>query len=164
MRLTRFVGFLGIALLCAGQSLFAQSKQDRKEQKEKAVKEIVDSDRIKIDVDRAVPMAGRSVNLTSPYSLEMHGDSILSFLPYFGRAYAAPYGGGEGLTFKEVATEKEQTSKKKGRSEIKFRVKTQEDVYTFRVEVYPNGSATINVTPVNKQAITFYGDVALDFK
>lgn len=164
MRLTRLVGFLGIALLCVGQSLFAQSKQDRKEQKEKAVKEIVDSDRIKIDVDRAVPMAGRSVNLTSPYSLEMHGDSILSFLPYFGRAYAAPYGGGEGLTFKEVATEKEQTSKKKGRSEIKFRVKTQEDVYTFRVEVYPNGSATINVTPVNKQAITFYGDVALDFK
>ena len=104
------------------------------------VREIVDSGRIKIDVDRAVPMAGRSVNLTSPYSLEIHGDSILSYLPYFGRAYSAPYGGGEGLTFKEVATEKEQTSEKKGSSEIKFRVKTKEDVYMFRVEVYPNGS------------------------
>ena len=160
MRLTRLVGFLGIVLFCAGQSLFAQSKQERKEQKERVVREIVDSGRIKIDVDRAVPMAGRSVNLTSPYSLEIHGDSILSYLPYFGRAY----GGGEGLTFKEVATEKEQTSKKKGRSEIKFRVKTKEDVYMFRVEVYPNGSVTINVTPVNKQAITFYGDVALDLK
>ena len=107
MRLTRLVGFLGIVLFCAGQSLFAQSKQERKEQKERVVREIVDSGRIKIDVDRAVPMAGRSVNLTSPYSLEIHGDSILSYLPYFGRAYSAPYGGGEGLTFKEVATEKE---------------------------------------------------------
>ena len=155
MRLTRLVGFLGIVLFCAGQSLFAQSKQERKEQKERVVREIVDS---------AVPMAGRSVNLTSPYSLEIHGDSILSYLPYFGRAYSAPYGGGEGLTFKEVATEKEQTSEKKGSSEIKFRVKTKEDVYMFRVEVYPNGSVTINVTPVNKQAITFYGDVALDLK
>ncbi len=164
MRLTRFVGFLGIALLCAGQSLFAQSKQERNEQKEKTVKEIVDSGRIKIDVNRAVPMGGRSVNLTSPYSLEIHGDSIFSYLPYFGRAYSASYGGGEGLTFKEVATEKEQTSEKKGSSEIKFRVKTQEDVYTFRVEVYPNGLATINVMPVNKQAITFYGNVALDLK
>ena len=143
MRLTRLVGFLGIVLFCAGQSLFAQSKQERKEQKERVV---------------------RSVNLTSPYSLEIHGDSILSYLPYFGRAYSAPYGGGEGLTFKEVATEKEQTSEKKGSSEIKFRVKTKEDVYMFRVEVYPNGSVTINVTPVNKQAITFYGDVALDLK
>ena len=151
MRLTRLVGFLGIVLFCEGQSLFAQSKQERKEQKERVVREIVDSGRIKIDVDRAVPMAGRSVNLTSPYSLEIHGDSILSYLPYFGRAYSAPYGG-------------EQTSKKKGSSEIKFRVKTKEDVYMFRVEVYPNGSVTINVTPVNKQAITFYGDVALDLK
>lgn len=65
MRLTRLVGFLGIVLFCAGQSLFAQSKQERKEQKEKVVREIVDSGCIKIDVDRAVPMAGRSVNLTS---------------------------------------------------------------------------------------------------
>ena len=57
MRLTRLVGFLGIVLFCAGQSLFAQSKQERKEQKERVVREIVDSGRIKIDVDRAVPMA-----------------------------------------------------------------------------------------------------------
>ena len=147
MRLTRLVGFLGIVLFCAGQSfLLKVSKSGRS--KERVVREIVDSGRIKIDVDRAVPMAGRSVNLTSPYSLEIHGDSILSYLPYFGRAYSAPYGGGEGLTFKEVATEKEQTSEKKGSSEIKFRVKTKEDVYMFRVEVYPNGSVTINVTPV----------------
>ena len=55
MRLTRLVGFLGIVLFCAGQSLFAQSKQERKEQKEKVVREIVDSGCIKIDVDRAVP-------------------------------------------------------------------------------------------------------------
>ena len=57
MRLTRLVGFLGIVLFCAGQSLFAQSKQERKEQKERVVREIVDSGRIKIDVDRAVPVS-----------------------------------------------------------------------------------------------------------
>ena len=86
MRLTRLVGFLGIVLFCAGQSfLLKVSKSGRS--KERVVREIVDSGRIKIDVDRAVPMAGRSVNLTSPYSLEIHGDSILSYLPYFGRAY-----------------------------------------------------------------------------
>lgn len=155
---------MGIVLLFAGQSLFAQSKQERKEQKEKEIKEIVASGRFKIDVNRAVPMAGRSIPLTSSYSLAIQGDSILSYLPYFGRAYSAPYGGGGGLTFQEVATELEQASKKKDRSEIKFRVKTQDDVYTFRVEVFPNGSATIHVTPVNKQSITFYGDVASDLE
>ena len=55
MRLTRLVGFLGIVLFCAGQSLFAQSKQERKEQKERVVREIVDSGRIKIDVSILLP-------------------------------------------------------------------------------------------------------------
>ena len=77
------------------------------------VREIVDSGRIKIDVDRAVPMAGRSVNLTSPYSLEIHGDSILSYLPYFGRAYSAPYGGGEGLTLKKWRQRRSKPLKRK---------------------------------------------------
>lgn len=160
MRLTRLIGILGIALLCAGQSLFAQSKQERKEQKEREVKATVDSGRFTIDVNRAVPMSGRSVNLTSPYSLELRGDSVVSYLPYFGRAYSAPYGGGNGLNFQEQASEFEQTQKKKGGMELTFRVRTKEDVYAFRVDIFPNGSSTINVTPVNKQGITFYGEVA----
>lgn len=151
---------MGIALLCVGQSLFAQSKQERKEQKEKEVKETVESGRFTIDVNRAVPMSGRSVNLTSPYSLELRGDSIVSYLPYFGRAYSAPYGGGKGMNFQEKALEFEQISKKKGATAFKFRVRTDEDVYAFRVDVFPNGSSTISVTPVNKQGITFYGEVA----
>ena len=79
MRLTRLVGFLGIALLCAGQSLFAQSKQERKEQKERVVREIVDSGRIKIDVDRAVPMAG-SILLPPTHWKYMVTRSCLIFL------------------------------------------------------------------------------------
>lgn len=160
MRLKRLVGVLGIALICTGQSLFAQSKQERKEQREMEVKETVESGRFTIDVNRAVPMSGRSVNLTSPYSLELRGDSVISYLPYYGRAYSAPYGGGKGLNFQEQASEMEQTQKKKGSTELKFRVRTDEDVYAFRVEIFPNGSSTINVTPVNKQGITFYGEIA----
>lgn len=159
MRIKRFVGVLGIALLCVGQSLFAQSKQEKKEQKEMAVKEIVESGRFTINVNRAVPLSGRSVNLTSPYSLELRGDSIISHLPYFGRAYSAPYGGGNGMSFEEQAFAFEQTPKKKGGTELKFKVRTKEDVYTFRVEIFPNGSSTINVTPVNKQGITYYGEL-----
>ena len=86
MRLTRLVGiFRDLSFFVQGNPFCSRSKSGRS--KERVVREIVDSGRIKIDVDRAVPMAGRSVNLTSPYSLEIHGDSILSYLPYFGRAY-----------------------------------------------------------------------------
>ena len=96
MKNVRLFWLLGIVLLLAGQSLYAQSKKEKREQKANEVKELIDSKRFTIDVNRAIPMGGRSLNLTSPYSLEMRGDSVISYLPYFGRAYSAPYGGGDG--------------------------------------------------------------------
>ena len=54
---------------------------------------MIENGRFTIEVDRALPMGGRTVHLTTPYSLEMRGDSAISYLPYFGRAYSLPYGG-----------------------------------------------------------------------
>lgn len=160
MKKFRLVLVLGIALLAGGQSLFAQSKKEKREQKEMQVKEMIESGRFIIDVNRAVPMSGRAVNLTSSYSLELRGDSVLSYLPYFGRAYSAPYGGGKGLNFTDTVSEYDLSYDKKGVARIKFRTRTDEDNYAFNVQVFPNGSSTISVTPVNKQGITFYGEVA----
>lgn len=160
MKSVRFVLFLGIVLFWGGQSSFAQSKQEKKEQKEQAVKTVMESGRFTIDVNRAIPMKGRSVNLTSPYSLELRGDSVVSYLPYFGQAYSVPYGGGKGLRFDAPISEYKLSYKKKGVAEIQFRARTDEDYYTFNISVFPTGSATIHVTPVNKQSITFYGEVA----
>ena len=84
---------MGIVLFLGGQSLYSQTKKERKEQKAKEIKEMIDEQRFTIDVDRALPMGGRTVNLTTPYSFEMRGDSAISYLPYFGRAYSLPYGG-----------------------------------------------------------------------
>lgn len=160
MKNVRLFWLLGIVLLLAGQSLYAQSKKEKREQKANDVKELIDSKRFTIDVNRAIPMGGRSLNLTSPYSLEMRGDSVISYLPYFGRAYSAPYGGGDGLRFEKSITDYQTSFNKKGTAQIQFRAQTDDDTYTFNVQVFSNGSATINVTPVNKQNITFYGELA----
>lgn len=159
MKNVRLVFLLGIVLFLGGQSLFAQSKQEKKDQKEQAVKAVIESGCFIIDVNRALPMKGRSVNLTSPYSLELRGDSVMSYLPYFGQAYSVPYGGGNGLRFDAPVSEYKLTYTKKGVAEIKFRARTDEDNYTFNLSIYPSGSATINVTSVNRQSIVFYGEV-----
>ena len=83
-----------------GQSLYSQSKKEGEEQKAKEMKEMIENGRFTIEVDRALPMGGRTVHLTTPYSLEMRGDSAISYLPYFGRAYSLPYGGGDGCVLK----------------------------------------------------------------
>lgn len=160
MKNVKLFWLLGIVLVLAGQSLCAQTKKEKREQKAKEVKELIDSKRFTVDVNRAIPMGGRSLNLTSPYSLEMRGDSAISYLPYFGRAYSAPYGGGDGLRFEKSITDYQTSFNKKGTAQIQFRTRTDDDTYAFNVEVFPNGSATITVIPVNKQSITFYGELA----
>lgn len=160
MKYVRLFGLLGIVLVLTGQSLCAQTKKEKKEQKAKEVKELIDSKRFTVDVNRAIPMGGRLLNLTSPYSLEMRGDSAISYLPYFGRAYSAPYGGGDGLRFEKSITDYQTSFNKKGTAQIQFRTQTDDDTYAFSVQVFPNGSATITVIPVNKQSITFHGELA----
>ena len=164
MRNIRLFFFVGIVLFFGGQSLYSQSKKEREEQKAKEMKEMIENGRFTIEVDRALPMGGRTVHLTTPYSLEMRGDSAISYLPYFGRAYSLPYGGGDGMRFEESITDYQCSFNKKGTAQIQFRTRSDDDTFAFSVQVFSNGSATINVTPVNKQNITFYGELALEKK
>ena len=141
MRNIRLFFFVGIVLFFGGQSLYSQSKKEREEQKAKEIKEMIENGRFTIEVDRALPMGGRTVHLTTPYSLEMRGDSAISYLPYFGRAYSLPYGGGDGMRFEESITDYQSTFDKKGTARIKFVARTKEDTFRFDVQVFSNGSA-----------------------
>lgn len=162
MKRLSLVLIMGIALCVGGQSLFAannDSKKSKKEQKKEEVKEILDSGNYTIDVNRALPMNGRSVNLTSSYSLELRSDSAISYLPYFGRAYSVPYGGGDGLRFEKAITDYSLSYDKKGTAKIQFKARTEEDNFSFNVQVFSNGSTSISVTPVNRQAISYHGEL-----
>ena len=158
MRNIRLFFFVGIVLFFGGQSLYSQSKKEREEQKAKEIKEMIENGRFTIEVDRALPMGGRTVHLTTPYSLEMRGDSAISYLPYFGRAYSLPYGGGDGMRFEESITDYQCSFNKKGTAQIQSR--TKEDTFRFDVQVFSNGSAIISVTPTNRQNITYQGELA----
>ena len=160
MKNVRLFFLIGIVLMIGGQSLYSQNKKERKEQKAKEIKEMIEGGRFTIEVDRALPMGGRSVNLTTPYSLEMRGDSAISYLPYFGRAYSLPYGGGDGMRFEESITDYQLTFDKKGTARIKFVARTKEDTFHFDVKVFSKSSATIGVTSANRQNITYQGELA----
>ena len=53
MRNIRLFFFVGIVLFLGGQSLYSQSKKERKEQKAKEIKEMIENGRFTIEVDRA---------------------------------------------------------------------------------------------------------------
>lgn len=140
-------------------NVFAQTKRELKEQKEQAVKEKIVSENYKISVNTAYPRRGRNIQLTSTYSVEIRKDSVMSYLPFYGRAYSIPYGGGDGLIFKAPLAEYEMEMNKKGTAKVKFTARTPEDKFTFNISVFSNGSASINVNMQNRESISFSGEV-----
>jgi hypothetical protein len=112
-------------------------------------------------VNYANPMRWKQMYLTSEYDLRIRNDSAFAYLPYFGVAYSAPYGGGEGgIKFAEPMKDYSMmTAKKKGSWDIHFKVRGKEDVYEININIFNNGSATITVNSVNRDAIYFSGEV-----
>jgi hypothetical protein len=116
----------------------------------------------KMDFDRASSMARASFSLNYPYYVSVIHDRVESFLPYFGRAYNVPYGGGEGLNFTAPISDYKMTQDRKGRWVVTFDARTTEDLYQFRIEIYPAGSTYLSVSSTQKQVMSFNGKVDLD--
>ena len=151
MKTRKQILMLLLVMLAGIPTLSAQTKKEKKEQKKEAVRQLIVSEDYKIDVNTAMPMRGRSIPLTSQYSLQIRNDSVFSYLPYYGRAYSVPYGGGSGLIFNAPLV-------------IKFSARSPEDFFEFRAKVFPDGTTSIDVTMQNRQAISYRGEVDLDKK
>ncbi len=116
----------------------------------------------KVDFTRAYPMSAPSFPLNYPYYISVIGDRVESFLPYFGRAYTAVYGGGEGLRFEAPISDYTETLKKNGRREIDFTAVTDEDRYEFSLTIFPLGECDLSISAFRKQSISFSGQIDLD--
>lgn len=154
--------FLVISVFLLAVSAFCQTRAERKAAEEAAVMEMVNDTTYIINVTSALPMGWKTVQLSSYYSLEVAKDTVISCLPYFGRAYSVPYGGGKGLVFDGVAKDYKVTDGKDGSKEIGFTVTNEEDSYTFNLSVYPGGSAHINVSSGKRQPISYTGRVSME--
>jgi hypothetical protein len=155
-------GFI-LSMFMIGCSSSRGLTKEEKAAKEAALHKAIENREFVVDVNRMLPMSGRSQTLTTPYSLEINNDRVKSYLPYFGRAYSIPYGGGDGLSFESTITDYKSSFDSKGKAIIEFQTRTKEDRYSFRLEIFPNGSTSVNVTSVNRQGILFQG-IASDKK
>lgn len=165
MKKTVFL-FLIVALLsaCAVSEQAKMERAARKELLAKQVREGIENRHFTIDVRMAHPLRGRPLQLSSPYDLEVKGDTIVSYLPYFGRAYYVPYGGGKGLNFVGKITSYEVAQGRKGEYLISMGVDNEEDNLLYLVTLFDSGSATVDVASKNRDRIYFTGDFNPDAK
>ena len=93
---------------------------------------------------------------TNEYDVIVVGDSLIAFLPYFGRAFTAPINSEGGIKFTST-TSTYNIKRKKKRWEVEIQPGDVHDVQQLYFDVYDNGRATLRVTSFNRQPITFQG-------
>lgn len=148
---------LFLSVIISGCSSSKSLSKEEKAAKGVVLHKAIENRDFVIEVDRMLPLNGRSRTLTSSYSVEIKGEEVKSHLPYFGRAYSIPYGGGDGLIFESTITEYRSSFDDKGKAIIEFKARTNDDQFVFRINIFPNGSASIDVTSNNRQSISFQG-------
>lgn len=124
------------------------------------VKNMIDSSRFDFVAERMTPLRGRSRYLTSRYDLTVKKDILISFLPYFGRAQVAPMDPSKGpLSFTSKNFTYDVTQKKNDEWQVLIRPKDFSDVQQLIFNIFGNGTATLNVVSLNRDAISFTGHI-----
>jgi hypothetical protein len=135
---------------------FAHAQEPGKAQ----VKSFVESKEFTFKAQTVMPMTGGSRQLTTEYDVKLLGDSIVSYLPYFGRAYTAILGTeGGGIDFTSTKFDYKARERKKGGWDITIKPKDVREVEELNFTISDDGSASLRVTNTNRQPISFYGHV-----
>lgn len=147
--------------------LFAQepaiSRKDRRtERQEKRMEEvknmILDKSFVFVPT-HAMPLGGGSIQLSYTFEAEVKGDSIFSYLPFYGVAYHVEYGGRNSAFDFSLPIENYEMEEEDKGYQITLEVKNKMDYITYSLFISEMGYATLNVTSTNRQAISYYGRI-----
>ena len=125
-----------------------------------AIQQAVETKNFVFKAESVTPQRSRMRQLTPEYDVVLTPDSIISFLPYFGRAFTAPINPSEGgIKFTSTHFDYTFSQKKKNRWEIVIKPKDVSDVRELYLSIFNNGRASLGVNSSNRESISFNGIV-----
>ena len=139
--------------------LSSETREERvvREAKEaKMVRQGLETGNFTIDIDRMYPIRGTS-KMVSNYSIKVKDNVLISHLPFIGQAWRVPYGGGHALNFDAPIGNYTVVQTRDGGYEIRIYVKTDEDEHLYRLLVFDNGTASLDVQSGNRERISYSG-------
>ena len=140
------------------QAVYAQTvKKDKDAAKEAEVKKMIDGKMYNFSVQSAIPLRGGNIQLTYGYYLRVNKDTLIAYLPYYGRAYVAPMDPMDnGIDFTSTKFTYKSAVKKNG-YEISILPADTKDVRQMFLDVSSSGYTSLRITNLNRDAITFDG-------
>ena len=154
------VGSFMLLMLAFVSCATQQERAERREMMKMAVVEAVAKRQMHIDIMSMNTMRYGTKAVTSDFFLELHGDSLRSYLPYLGQAHQAPMlSPSQGLNFDERIQNIKESHPKKELSRLDIDVRTREDRYQYTIELHESGSAYIHVQSQHRDPISFDGAI-----
>ncbi len=158
-----FITILMFSIVTAGAQEKKTRKQKRAEHEAILVEQtqnLVSGQAWQFDAAQMIPSKGRSRILTTAYNVTLKDGKVDSYLPFFGVAYSASYGGSDSpMVFEAPVEEYSLADGKKGGYIIKFKAKNKNDLLDFTFIISSNGSTSLGVSSTNRQHISYYGDL-----
>lgn len=124
-----------------------------------SVQSLVESQNYVFQARTAQPLRGPVRNVTTPvYTMQVSKDKIVSDLPYFGRAYAAPTDPTRGaLEFTLNHFDYKLTSGKKDGWQVVIQPRNRQDIQQIQIHISSAGYASLQVISTNRDEISFEG-------
>lgn len=161
LKFTRLL--LPLFLIIQGQGMGQSTADQKKIDEYNQLKNRIESKKFYFHAQSATTQKGKTIQLTSEYFLKLNNDSLQADLPYYGRAYSAPYSSSDqALGFKTTEFKYSADSTKKGGWNILIEPKNV-SVSKINLSVTSSGYCTMHVISNSRSPISFYGTIQ-DYK
>ncbi len=137
------------------------SKNEKKDAQYEQIAILIEGGEFAFTVQSANPTGGKTVQITSSYTLEAKEGIYKAYLPYFGRAHNASYGGDGGVEFEGEPTDlKINKNADKRTITISFSIKNKNENYGCTLVTSGGGNGTLTISSSNRSTISYYGKVS----
>jgi hypothetical protein len=132
--------------------LYAQKTADQ-------VKQMVESKNFVFKAETANPASGGIRQLSPGYDLTVTSSSVVSYLPFYGRAQTIPIGNDGGIKFTSTNFDYNAVAGRKG-WQVTLKTKDVSHVQQLYLTIYDNGNATLDVMNIHRDNISFRGYIS----
>lgn len=145
--------------LFVGLSGFQENgKKEKKARQRLEMAQLIQSGQFRFVARTAHSDLGTFNHLAANYDMVFDSLRVRAYLPYYGRAYSAPYGGSGGVKFDLKASKLDRSwNEKKKLFTITADLSDSEDSYSIFLTAGLDGYADLKITFRNRQWISYYG-------
>jgi len=156
------IGALVIISLLLGLAGFSQNdKKEIKARQQLEMANLIQAGHFKFVARSANSDLGNFNNLSSNYDMTFDSLQVKAYLPYYGRAYSAPYGGSNGGVKFDLKAKKIDRiyNERKKMFVISAELEGPDDSYSIYLNAGLDGYADLKINFRNRQWISYYGTI-----